>query len=158
MIYVAVSSECPNQVLVRVATGEKTIEGRLTFLDAGIVRVTLDPTGAFAPFATPRSPEHVAHIQAQPDDSEVYARPAASVRDEGAAFVVGAGDTEVLVDKADGRLAFRRAGALSRGRQRRSSWGRTAPCSASRWRPASASLAAARRTAALTTPAASCAS
>ena len=72
-----IDSERPNQVLLSVPAGEKSVEGRIAFLDEGIVRVTLDPTGEFAPYARPLSPDHVARIQAQPDDSDAYARPAA---------------------------------------------------------------------------------
>ena len=112
MIDVRVNPECPYQVLVTLSADGATLEGRIALLDEGIVRVTFDPTGAFAPYATPRSSEHVARIQAQPDESAAYAHPAAAVRDEGTALAVRAGDTTVLLDKADGRLTFRRAGRV----------------------------------------------
>ena len=112
MIDVRVDSERPYQALVALCAGEKDLPCRISFLDETIVRVTVDPTGAFAQYATPRSPEHVARIQAQPDESDVYAHPAVSVRDENAKVAVCAGGTEVLVDKNDGRLTFRRRGRV----------------------------------------------
>ena len=113
MIDVRVDPEHPCQALVTLCAGEKDLPCRIAFLDEDIVRVTVDPTGAFAPYARPVSPDHVARIQAQPDESDVYAHPAACVAHEGATLVVCAGDTDVLVDKDDGRLTFRRRGASS---------------------------------------------
>ena len=112
MIDVRVDPEHPCQALVTLCAGERDLPCRIAFLDEDIVRVTVDPTGAFAPYARPVSPDHVARIQAQPDESDVYAHPAACVAHEGATLVVCAGDTEVLVDKDDGRLTFRRRGRV----------------------------------------------
>ena len=95
---------------VRVSFGEKGLPCRIAFLDETIVRVTIDPAGEFAPYARPLSPEHATRIQAQPDESDVYAHPVAAVRDEGDALAVSAGGTEVLLAKADGRMTLRRRG------------------------------------------------
>ena len=112
MIDVRVDSGRPYQALVTLRGGEKDLPCRVSFLDEDVVRVTVDPAGAFAQYATPRSPEHAARIVAQPDESDVYAHPSACVRDEGATLAVCAGDTEVLVDKDDGRLTLRRRGRI----------------------------------------------
>ena len=103
------------------AAGEKSgapaaprvVEGRIAFLDEGVVRYTVDPAGAFAPYAKPVSPEHAARIPAQPDDSRRYARPAVRVCEEGGAFVVAAGGTEVLLGRSDALLSVRRNGRVA---------------------------------------------
>ena len=112
MIDVRVNPERPNQALVTLSGAEKDLEGRITFLDEAVVRVTFDPTGEFAPYACPVSPDHVARIQARPDDSAAYARPAVTVREEDAGIAVVAGDTEILLSGEDGRMALRRRGRV----------------------------------------------
>lgn len=101
-----IDSGRPYQVLLSIPAGERKVEGRIAFLDEGIVRVTVDPTGAFAPYARPVSPDHVARIQAQPDDSPVYAHPVADATEKDGALVARAGATSVLVDATSGRMTF----------------------------------------------------
>ena len=108
VIEVRICPERPYQALVSL----RGVEGRVSFLEEGIVRVTLDPTGAFGQYATPVSPSHAARIQAQPDDSEAYSHPAVSVLDEGDAVAISAGETSVLLDRVDGRMALRRRGRV----------------------------------------------
>ena len=102
-----INPERPNQAFVSLPSESGALEARVTFLEENVVRVTIDPTGAFAPYARPLSPEHDARIPAQPDDSEHYGRPAACVRDEGDALAVCAGDGAVLLDKRDGSVSLR---------------------------------------------------
>ena len=106
MVDIRVSSERPYQALVTLCAGEKDLPCRIAFLDEGIVRVTVDPTGEFAPYARPVSPDHVARIQAQPDEFSVYAHPAADVTEKDGALVARAGATSVLVDATSGRMTF----------------------------------------------------
>ena len=110
MIEICVSPERPYQAFVTLYAGEKTIEGRISFLEENIIRVTFDPTGEFAPYARPRSSEHRARIQAQPDESCADARPLITEREAGEARAVCAGATAGRLGKADGRLSVRRAG------------------------------------------------
>ncbi|MDM8270711.1 glycoside hydrolase family 31 protein [Thermophilibacter provencensis] len=110
MIEARVNPERPYQVLVTLCAGEKNLPARIAFLDEGVIRVTVDPTGAFAPYARPVSPDHVARIQAQPDESNVYEHPAAGVRDAGDALSISAGEIELLLAKADGHMELRRRG------------------------------------------------
>lgn len=58
------------------APAPRTVEGRIAFLDEGIVRYTVDPAGAFAPYAKPVSPEHAA----SPSPSTAWTRCSASLR------------------------------------------------------------------------------
>ena len=113
MTDIHVSPECPNQALVSLPAGEKDhgekgLPCRIAFLDESIVRVTVDPAGEFAQYAQPVSPDQVARIQAQPDESPVYAHPAVTVRDVGDSLAIAAGETEVLLAKGDGRMTVRR--------------------------------------------------
>lgn len=110
MIDVRVSPEHPYQALVSLPAGETRLPCRIAFLDEGIVRVTVDPAGAFGQYARPVSPSHAARIQAQPDGSPAYAHPAVAVRDGGDALVIRAGETELLLERADGRMELRRRG------------------------------------------------
>lgn len=70
----------PYQVDLTLAPGGVPVPARLAFLEEGIIRYTLDPTGAFAPYARPNSPAHAARIPAQPDESARYAHPPAHPR------------------------------------------------------------------------------
>ena len=109
MTDIHVSPERPNQVLFSLPAGkkshgEKGLPCRIAFLDESIVRVTVDPAGEFAQYARPVSPDHVARIQAQPDESPVYAHPAVTVRDEGDLLAIVTGETEVLLAKSFSHL------------------------------------------------------
>lgn len=107
MTNACVSPERPNQALVSLSSGSGALQARVAFLEESVVRITIDPTGEFAPYARPLSPDHLARIPAQPDDSDHYGRPAVDVRDEGGALAIRAGDGEVLIDRGDGSMSLR---------------------------------------------------
>ena len=88
-----------NEAVISFKSGDETIEGRITFLEDGIFHYVVDPTGEFAEYATPRSKDHVARIQAQPDDSDKYSHPAVTVEDAGEAYTITSGDTTISLDK-----------------------------------------------------------
>lgn len=83
------------------------VQGRITFLDNGIFRYNVDPSGKFSEYAAPRDVAHTAKIPAQPDSSDTYAHPAARVADTGTSFEVTAGDVTVLLDKATAQLSVK---------------------------------------------------
>lgn len=92
--------ENPNQANIVFNTEDGEIQGRLTFLEDGIIHYVVDPSGEFDPYATPNSSSHTARIQAQPDDdAETYSLPAVSVSDAGDGFTVSAGETVVALDR-----------------------------------------------------------
>ena len=92
--------ENPNQANIVFNTKVGEIEGRLTFLEDGIIHYVVDPSGNFNPYATPNSSSHTARIQAQPDDSDNYESPnEVVVNTEGDAVTIAAGDTTVTLDK-----------------------------------------------------------
>ncbi len=91
--------ENPNQANIVFNTEGGEIQGRLTFLEDGIIHYVVDPSGEFDPYATPNSSSHTARIQAQPDDDEIYETPEeVSVNTDGDAFTITAGETVVTLD------------------------------------------------------------
>ena len=80
------------------------VQGKITFLDDGIFRYNVDPSGEFSEYAAPRSKDHTAKIPAQPDASDKYAHPAATVKATDTAFEITSGDTTVVLDKATAKL------------------------------------------------------
>ena len=110
MIDVQIDPVCPWRASVLIPAGEGTLEGRIAFLDEDVVRVTLDPAGAFAPYARPRSEAHTAHIQAQPDEDAVYGHPAVSVCRRHGELVLSAGGTELRLGEKDAALTLVRNG------------------------------------------------
>lgn len=88
------------------------VRGRITFLDDGIFRYSVDPTGEFSEYATPRKPEHVAKIQAQPDSSDVYGHPQASVSESDGKIVIASGTTSIEFDKASAKMTVKRDGRV----------------------------------------------
>lgn len=61
--------------IVNISFNGGEVQGRVTFLENGIFRYNVDPTGEFEQYAKPNSSSHVARIQQQPDDSEEYTKP-----------------------------------------------------------------------------------
>lgn len=83
------------------------IKGKITFLEDGIFRYNVDPSGTFDEYAVPRSKDHVAKIQAQPDASDEYSHPKATVADKDGAFVISAGDTTIALDKKTAKMTVK---------------------------------------------------
>ena len=101
----AVSEDEPNVVNIVFNDG---IEGKITFLDDGVFRYNVDPTGEFSEYATPRDASHTAKIQAQPDDSDKYEnKPSATVSDGDSAFEITGGSVTVVLEKETGKLSIK---------------------------------------------------
>lgn len=100
----AVNAENNYVVDVSFAGG---IKGKITFLEDGIFRYNVDPSGEFDEYAVPRSKDHVAKIQAQPDASDEYSHPKATVADKDGAFVISAGDTTISLDKKTAKMTVK---------------------------------------------------
>ena len=97
-----------NVVTVTFAQGDKEVQGKITFLEDDIFRYNVDPSGKFDPYAAPKSKDHVAKIQAQPDSSELYSHPGAKVEDKGDKFVITAGDTTIEFVKATALMTVKK--------------------------------------------------
>lgn len=99
-----VSQSASNVVDIDFADG---IKGRITFLEDGIFRYNVDPKGEFSDYATPRSKSHTAKIQAQPDTSDTYSKPSATVADKGDTIEITGGKATVILDKATGKMSIK---------------------------------------------------
>ena len=100
----AVNAERNYVVDVNFADG---IKGKITFLEDGIFRYNIDPSGEFSAYAAPRDEAHAARIQAQPDASEKYAHPQANVSEKDGAIVITAGTTTISLDKATAKMTVK---------------------------------------------------
>ena len=95
-----------NQNIVWV-TFNDAVKGKLTFLDDGIFRYNVDPSGDFSKYATPRSNNHKGRIQQFPDESNAYEHPAAEVTDADGSFTVTSGGVSVVFDKGTARMSVK---------------------------------------------------
>ncbi|MDD3049022.1 MAG: glycoside hydrolase family 31 protein [Bacilli bacterium] len=75
------------------------VTAKITFLDNGIFRYNVDPTGKFAKYATPNSKDHKARIQQYPDESDKYTHPEASVSTSNDTYTITSGETTILLNK-----------------------------------------------------------
>ncbi len=85
--------------IVNISFNGGEVQGRVTFLENGIFRYNVDPTGEFEQYAKPNSSSHVARIQQQPDDSEGYTKPEAKVNDKGDTIEITNGTVTIVFDK-----------------------------------------------------------
>lgn len=97
--------------IVEVSFNDGAIEGRITFLEEGVFRYNVDPAGEFSEYAAVRSgyPD-TAKIQAQPDDSERYSHPDASVSDDGDKYTITSGTTVIEFDKDTALMTVKTGG------------------------------------------------
>lgn len=89
---------------VAYVTFNDNVTAKITFLEAGIFRYNVDLSGEFSNYATPRSKDHVAKIQAQPDSSGKYDHPTASTGETDTAVTVTDGTVTLSFEKATGKL------------------------------------------------------
>ena len=88
--------------VVEISFNDGAVKGRITFLENGVFRYNVDPSGEFSEYAKVRGgyPD-TGKIQAQPDDSDRYTKPTAKVSDDADKFTITneAGDTVIEFDK-----------------------------------------------------------
>lgn len=89
---------------VAYVTFNDNVTAKITFLEAGIFRYNVDLSGEFSNYASPRSRDHVAKIQAQPDSSSKYDHPTASTGETDTAVTVTDGTVTLSFEKATGKL------------------------------------------------------
>ena len=93
---------------VAYVTFNDNVTAKITFLEPGIFRYNVDLSGDFSAYATPRSKSHTAKIQAQPDTSDKYSKPAATVNETEGAFEVSDGTVTLSFEKATGKMQLKR--------------------------------------------------
>ena len=108
--------------VVEISFNDGAVTGRITFLEDGIFRYNVDPSGEFSEYAKVRGgyPD-TGKIQAQPDDSDRYSHPNAEVNEDGDKFTITSGTTTIEFDKdtaqmsvkSDGRTVMEEAAPLN---------------------------------------------
>ena len=103
-----------NVVTITFNDGKTDVTGKITLLEDGIFRYNVDPSGEFSAYAKPKNEAHTAKIQAQPDTSEKYSRPNASVKEQDGKFVISAanGKTTIEFDKATAKMTVKYDGTV----------------------------------------------
>lgn len=86
--------------VVEISFNDGAVKGRITFLEDGVFRYNVDPSGEFSEYAKVRGgyPD-TGKIQAQPDDSDRYSHPNASVSEKDGKFMITNGETTIEFDK-----------------------------------------------------------
>lgn len=103
----AVNSAKADGNIVDISFNGGSVKGRITFLENGIFRYNVDPTGEFGQYAKPNSSSHVATIQQQPDDSNEYTKPEAKVNDTGDTIEITNGTVTIVFDKATALMSVK---------------------------------------------------
>ena len=88
-------------------TFNNDVRGKITFLEDGIFRYNVDPSGEFSKYATPRQSNHMGRIQQYPDESSNYSHPEATVTNSDEAFTVKSGDVSIVFDKATAKMTIK---------------------------------------------------
>ena len=88
-------------------TFNNDVRGKITFLEDGIFRYNVDPSGEFSKYATPRQSSHMGRIQQYPDESSNYSHPEATVTNSDEAFTVKSGDVSIVFDKATAKMTIK---------------------------------------------------
>lgn len=70
------------------------VTAKITFLEDGIFRYNVDPSGTFSKYATPRSSAHTAKIQQYPDESGQYSHPKATVENNDETITISVSNSE----------------------------------------------------------------
>ncbi|MDQ0360307.1 TIM-barrel domain-containing protein [Breznakia pachnodae] len=99
------------------------IVGKITFLEDGIFRFYIDPTGEFNEYAEPSSKDHKATIQNQSDSSDDYTKPTPTIKESDKAEVITAGSTVIILNKetatmsvaVDGKEVLAESSAITLG-------------------------------------------
>ena len=86
--------------IVKVSFNDNAVTAKITFLEDGIFRYNVDPTGTFSKYATPRDVNHVAKIPQYPDESDKYTHPEASVSETDTEVVITSGETKIKFNKS----------------------------------------------------------
>lgn len=96
--------------VVEISFNDRAVKGRITFLENGVFRYNVDPSGEFSEYAKVRGgyPD-TGKIQAQPDDSDRYSKPTADVKSDDEKFTITNedGDTTIEFDKDTAKMTVK---------------------------------------------------
>ena len=100
-----------------IVTFNGGVKAKLTFLEDGIFRYNVDPSGEFSEYAKPRQSSHKGRIQQYPDSSSEYSKPEAKIKDADGKFTITSKNVSVEFDKeTDGTMITTHGGGTSRKR------------------------------------------
>lgn len=93
--------------VVEVSFNGGALKGKITFLEDGIFRYNVDPSGEFSEYAAKIYGEDVqpAKIPQYPDSSDNYKHPAATVSEADGSIVITSGNTKIKFDKATAKMS-----------------------------------------------------
>lgn len=100
----SVKSAKANDNVVEVSFNNGDVKGKITFLEDGIFRYNVDPSGKFSEYATVNNAADTAKIPQYPDSSDKYSHPTATVSDENGNIVIAAGKTKITFDKDTAKM------------------------------------------------------
>ncbi|MFR2445867.1 MAG: discoidin domain-containing protein, partial [Thomasclavelia spiroformis] len=108
----SVDSVDANGNVVNVSYNNGAVTGKITFLENGIFRYNVDPSGEFEEYAEVRKDipgwqNHTATIQAQSDESDKYSHPDANVSDKGTTWEISTADATIVLDKATAKMSIK---------------------------------------------------
>ncbi len=98
--------------VVNISYNNGAIAGKITFLENGIFRYNVDPSGEFGEYAEVRKDipgynTHTAKIQAQSDSSDKYSHPDANVSDKGTVWEISTDEATIVLDKATAKMSIK---------------------------------------------------
>ena len=98
--------------VVNISYNQGAVTGKITFLENGIFRYNVDPSGNFEEYADVRKDipgyqNHTAKIQAQSDSSDKYSHPDAKVVDAGTTWEISTDDATIVFDKATAKMSIK---------------------------------------------------
>ncbi len=79
-------------------------KSKITFLENGIFRFNIDPSGKFEEYAKPTNKNHIGRIQQQPDDSSIYTKPEIKIETKDQTFDLKVNTTTISFDKNTGKM------------------------------------------------------
>ncbi len=93
--------------VVEVSFNGGALKGKITFLEDGIFRYNVDPSGEFSEYAAKiyGEEEQPAKIPQYPDSSDNYSHPAATVSEADGSIVITSGNTKIKFDKATAKMS-----------------------------------------------------
>ena len=87
-----------------IVTFNGGVKAKLTFLEDGIFRYNVDPSGEFSEYAKPRQSSHKGRIQQYPDSSSEYSKPEAKIKDADGKFTITSENVSVEFDKETAKM------------------------------------------------------
>lgn len=87
-----------------IVTFNGGVKAKLTFLEDGIFRYNVDPSGEFSEYAKPRQSSHKGRIQQYPDSSSEYSKPEAKIKDADGKFTITSKNVSVEFDKETAKM------------------------------------------------------